>query len=72
MEYRKRGVLYVKIMLKNKIKCNVYFTYWKIQTKTKNKENGFFKRYTLYILIATLVDIALSTCVESTVTGSQK
>ena len=40
-------------------------------TNKTNKENGFIKDIH-YILIATLVDIALSTCVEPTVTGSQK
>ena len=41
-------------------------------TNKANKENGFFFKDIHYILIAALVDIALSTCVEPTVTGSQK
>ena len=40
-------------------------------TNKTNKENGFIKDIH-YILIATLVDIALSTCVEPTVTGSPR
>ena len=42
------------------------------QYKQSEQRKRIFFKDIHYILIAALVDIALSTCVEPTVTGSQK